>query len=100
MQAIIDATEGSVVVKKNYIPSWWSNQDELFKKIGPEITEDRARKLIPRTWAFEVSTVVDAVPILLYSKLGSKQWPHHEMLAQRIKNLFDEWSAGVPAMEL
>ena len=71
-QTIIDATEGSVVVKTNYIPSWWSNQDELFKKMGPEITEERVRKLIPRTWAFEVSTVVDAVPILLYSKLGSK----------------------------
>ena len=32
--------------------------------------------IMPRMWAFEISTVIDDHDILFYSKIMSRKWPH------------------------
>ena len=41
-------------------------------------------------WAFEVSTVVDDVKIVFYSKLMSLQWPHYGALCKRMESFQED----------
>ena len=45
--------------------------------------------ILPRLGAFEVSTVVNDIDVLFYSKQMSIMWPHAGSLAKRI----GEWNA-------
>ena len=40
------------------------------------------------------------MPILLYSKILSKEWPRYTMLSSRIKCLFDDRNAGMTGAQL
>ena len=42
--------------------------------------------IMPRLWAFELSTVIDNHDILFFSKIMSKMWPHAGAVVKRLIN--------------
>ena len=97
-QSIHDATEGGNVMC-NYVPKTWVRHEYWHSKfIWDERPDEATLKLKkPATGAFEVSTVIDGVPILLYSKLMTGQWPRYDILGKRVRQLVDDKENGMPA---
>ena len=74
----------------NRVPKPWFEKEVYCQLIPNEDDNNPYYDILPRIGAFEVSTVVDNVDILFYSKMMSTMWPHAPSLANRIKAYCDE----------
>ena len=101
-----------ITIFQNAVPKQFIFSDNYMQLVpgGGEVFE-----MIPRMWAFEVSTVIidektiggKKVPIkkdiLLYSKLMCRTWPHCSSLAKRIARMYDEYEQAdgdsIPVLE-
>lgn len=80
---------GAIVVT-NLVPKPWFEKDIYCQLIPNEDDNNPYYEILPRIGAFEVSTVVRGVDILLYSKMMSTMWPHVPALASRCAALVDD----------
>ena len=71
----------------NEIPEEWTTRD-IFKSRCYTGTEGTF--VTPRPWAFEISTVLDNVDILLFSKIKLKVWPDATAVARRCSNFIND----------
>ena len=100
LQSALREMMPDVTIFQNRVPKEFIFSDNYMQLIpgGENVFE-----MIPRMWAFEVSTVIidektiggKKVPIkkdiLLYSKLMCRTWPHCSSLAKRIARMYDEY---------
>ena len=70
----------------NRVPKPWYEKEIYCQLIPNEDDNNPYYDILPRIGAFEVSTVIDNVDILFYSKMMSTMWPHGPSLATRIKS--------------
>ena len=80
----------------NRVPKPWYEKEIYCQLIPNEDDNNPFYDILPRIGAFEVSTVVDGVDILFYSKMMSCMWPHGPSLAKRVAAFFEELNSGVP----
>ena len=71
---------------------------ETYKQVqvAKDGNDDAELQILPRTGAFEVSTVIEGKDILFYSKVRSGLWPHVEGLANRIFDFVMEARTSTP----
>ena len=70
----------------NRVPKPWYEKEVYCQLIPNEDERNPYYDILPRIGAFEVSTVVENVDILFYSKQMSTMWPHGPSLAERIRD--------------
>ena len=68
----------------NKVPKLWYEKEIYCQLIPNEDDNNPYYDILPRIGAFEVSTVIDNVDVLLYSKQMSSMWPHCMALAKRV----------------
>ena len=68
----------------NKVPKAWAMKDIYCQLIPNEDDKNPNYDMIPRLYAFDVSTVHDDADILFFSKQMSRVWPHCGALANRI----------------
>ena len=75
----------SATILFNKVPKEWAMSD-IYCQLIPNDDEDMDYyDIMPRPWAFEVSTVLkDGGPILFYSKIMAKMWPHYVGVGKKI----------------
>ena len=84
----------------NRVPKRWAEKDIYCQLIANEDDNNPYYDVVPRPYAFEVSTVTnDSEDILFYSKLMSRAWPHTKALAQRIKAFVDDVNAKTKGLK-
>ena len=88
--AAIKAQVPKAVFCLNKVPKPWFEKEIYVQLVANDEYENPFYDAIPRLWAFEVSTVVDGVDILFYSKMMSRMWPDPGMLSKRIKAFDDD----------
>ena len=81
----------------NKVPKAWYEKEIYCQLIPNEDDNNPYYDILPRIGAFEVSTVINNVDILFYSKQMSTMWPHASALAIRIKEAMDEAGSTAPA---
>ena len=100
---ILKAVASKAEVITNGYPADWAKHYPRFLDVQTGLASAVGhieRWFIARPWSFEVSTVVDDVHILVYSKIMWRQWPHYNLLSQRIKSLIDDREAGMSGGDL
>ena len=68
----------------NKVPKQWYEKEIYVQLIPNEDDKNQFYDILPRLGAFEVSTVVDNVDILFYSKQMTLLWPHAKSLSNKI----------------
>ena len=86
----IKAVVPSAVCVMNKVPKPWFEKEIYCQLIPNDDDNNPYYDVLPRIGAFEVSTVIDNVDILFYSKQMSTMWPHASSLAKRIALFADE----------
>ena len=80
----------------NKVPKPWYEKEVYCQLIPNEDDRNPYYDILPRIGAFEISTVIDNVDILFYSKMMSTMWPHVPSVAKRIKEAMDD-AKSIPA---
>lgn len=70
--------------QKNKVPKAWYDKEVYCQLIPNEDDNNPDYDILPRIGAFEISTVVDNVDILIYSKMMSSMWPHIPSVVDRV----------------
>ena len=70
----------------NKVPKVWAEKDTYCQMVHNDDPNNPDYDIIPRIWAFEISTVIDNTDILFFSKLMSKMWPDAGAVVHRLKN--------------
>ena len=70
----------------NKVPKAWAEFDTYCQMVHNNDDNNPDYDIIPRIWAFELSTVVDNHDILFFSKIMCKMWPHVGAVVKRIKS--------------
>ena len=70
----------------NKVPKPWAEFDTYCQVVHKTIYINPDYDIMPRIWAFELSTVIDNHDILFFSKIMSKMWPNAGAVAKRLKN--------------
>ena len=70
----------------NKVPKPWAEKDQYCQMIHNNDANNPDYAILPRMWAFEISTVIENVDILFFSKLMSRMWPNVSAVTDRIKN--------------
>ena len=86
VSAAIKAEVPNATCVMNRVPKPWYEKEIYCQLIPNEDDNNPYYDILPRIGAFEVSTVIDNVDILFYSKMMSTMWPHGPSLATRIKS--------------
>ena len=81
------------------MPKAWYEKEVYCQLIPNEDDNNPDYDILPRIGAFEISTVVDNVDILLYSKMMSTMWPHIPSVVNRLKQFADD-AKNMSATEL
>ena len=68
----------------NLVPKAWFKKKIYNKLIRCENESMPFYDMNPRVGAFEISTVIDGVAIIFYSKLKSNVWPKPDVVAQKL----------------
>ena len=82
--AIESAVPGAQCVL-NKVPKAWYEKEVYCQLIPNDDDNNPHYDILPRIGAFEISTVIDNVDILLYSKMMSLMWPHVPSVVGRIQ---------------
>jgi hypothetical protein len=69
----------------NKVPKPWFEKEVYCQLIPNEDEKNPYYDILPRIGAFEISTVINGVDILFYSKQMSTMWPFAPSVASRIK---------------
>lgn len=83
----------------NKVPKPWYEKEIYCQLIPNEDDRNPYYDILPRIGAFEISTVINNVDILFYSKQMSTMWPHVPSVAKRIKEAMDD-AKSTPAPQL
>ena len=70
----------------NKVPKPWAEKDTYVQMVHNSDPNNPDYDIMPRTWAFEISTVIDNTDILFFSKIISKMWPDTGAVVGRLKN--------------
>ena len=70
----------------NKVPKVWREKDTYCQMVLNADHNNPNYDIMPRIWAFEISTVIDNTDILFFSKLMSKMWPDAGAVVARLKN--------------
>ena len=70
----------------NKVPKVWAEKDTYCQMVHNTDPNNPDYDIIPRIWAFEISTVIDNTDILFFSKIMSKMWPDAGAVIARLKN--------------
>ena len=70
----------------NKVPKAWAEKDTYYQMVLNTDPNNPDYDIIPRIWAFEISTVIDNIDILFFSKIMSKMWPDAGAVASRLKS--------------
>ena len=89
VSACIKTVVPNAICVMNKVPKPWYEKEIYCQLIPNEDDNNPYYDVLPRIGAFEVSTVIDNVDILFYSKMMSTMWPHASSLATRIKDFAD-----------
>ena len=100
VSAVIKEHVPNATCVMNRVPKPWYEKEIYCQLIPNEDDNNPYYDILPRIGAFEVSSVIDNVDILFYSKMMSTMWPHAPSLATRIKAFTDELGSGVPPAAL
>ena len=74
----------------NKVPKAWYEKEIYCQLIPNEDDNNPYYDILPRIGAFEISTVVDNVDILFYSKQMSTMWPNVPAMASRIEKAMED----------
>ena len=74
----------------NKVPKPWADKDQYCQMVHNEDDNDPDYDIMPRLWAFEISTVIDNHDILFFSKIMSKMWPHAGAVVKRLVNFAED----------
>ena len=81
--AIKEAVPGAECIQ-NKVPKPWYEKEVYCQLIPNEDDNNPHYDILPRCGAFEISTVINNVDILFYSKQMSSMWPSASLVAKRI----------------
>ena len=70
----------------NKVPKPWAEKDTYCQIVHNADDNNPDYDILPRMWAFEISTVIDNVDILLFSKIKLRMWPDTRAVVGRLKN--------------
>ena len=85
----------------NKVPKRWAEKDIYCQLVANEDDNNPYYDMVPRPYAFEVSTVTnDSQDILFFSKLLSLMWPHRNTLSNKIAAFLEEVSMNISGAEL
>lgn len=74
----------------NKVPKPWYEKEVYCQLIPNDDDNNPYYDILPRIGAFEVSTVINNVDILFYSKQMSSMWPNATMLGKRIGEAMED----------
>ena len=74
----------------NKVPKVWAEKDTYCQMVHNTDPNNPDYDIIPRIWAFEISTVIDNTDILFFSKIMSKMWPDAGAVVARLKNFVND----------
>ena len=74
----------------NKVPKPWAEKDTYCQMVHNSDDNNPNYDILPRVWAFEISTVIDGVDILFFSKMMSRMWPSAGAVAGRIANFAND----------
>ena len=74
----------------NKVPKPWAEMDTYCQMVHNADDNNPNYDIVPRMWAFEISTVIDNIDILFFSKLMAKMWPSASAVAGRIANFAND----------
>ena len=74
----------------NKVPKIWAEKDTYCHMVHNTDNNNPDYEVLPRKWAFEISTVYDNEDILFFSKLLSKMWPDAAAVTRRLQNFADD----------
>jgi hypothetical protein len=77
----------------NKVPKAWFEKEVYCQLIRNDDDNNPYYDILPRIGAFEISTVINDIDILFYSKQMSTMWPHAPSVADRIKAAVDDSTA-------
>ena len=60
----------------NKVPKPWADFGTYIQMVDNTDPYNPDYDIMPRLWAFEISTVIDDYDILFFSKIMSRTWPH------------------------
>jgi hypothetical protein len=84
----------------NKVPKAWFEKEVYCQLIRNDDDKNPYYDILPRIGAFEISTVINNVDILFYSKQMSTMWPHAPSVADRIKAAMDDSTVmATPALK-
>ena len=74
----------------NKVPKPWAEKDTYCQMVHNTDHGNPDYDIMPRIWAFEISTVIDNHDILFFSKIMSRMWPHAGAVVKRLINFADD----------
>ena len=83
----------------NKVPKAWAEKDTYCQIVLNTDSINLDYDIVPRIWAFEISTVIDNTDILFFSKIMSKMWPDAGAVVARLKS-FAADSKSMSGVEL
>ena len=84
----------------NRVPKPWYEKEEYCQLLPNDDSNDPCYQILPRLGAFEITTVVDNVCILFYSKMMSSMWPNYKALTNRISAFVKDLKEGMKGAAL